>query len=217
MGLPGHWLLWFTQALVLGMLCTTLFMNFLFWKNTTACGRPPNECDNNAECRRTSNGTFECTCNQGFTGDGFTCQGTTFTWCVCGGGEGEFDPPFKTAMWSMKFAFIGNVIFCWLNIEAYQWFWGLRVNIGSWISPGNNKGLFVHWLESTTEQAGITFLCFFHLVIMPEIRFFNNTPDVDNTSFILTVLFMENEGVQSSRCQLGPRTEQDCKSKAYII
>lgn len=32
MGLPGHWLLWFTQALVLGMLCTTLLMNFFSGK-----------------------------------------------------------------------------------------------------------------------------------------------------------------------------------------
>lgn len=76
--------------------------------------------------------------------------------------------------------------------------------------------LYIGWNQPQSKW-GLHFFAFFHLVIMPEIRFFNNTPDVDNTSFILTVLFMENEGVQSSTCQLGPRTVRDCESKAYIL
>ena len=44
--------------------------------DTTACGRPPNECDINAACRPNAFGILECMCNQGFIGDGFNCQGT---------------------------------------------------------------------------------------------------------------------------------------------
>ena len=33
-------------------------------------------CDSNAECTNTD-GSFECMCNHGYTGDGRTCQGTT--------------------------------------------------------------------------------------------------------------------------------------------
>jgi len=81
--------------------------------------------------------------------------------------------------------------------------------------------LYIGWNQPQSKRGlHFFFFAFFHLVIMPEIRFFNNTPDVDNTSFILTVQFMENEGVQSSRCQLGPRTERNCKSKVvqpYIL
>ena len=31
-------------------------------------------CDVNAECRLISAGGVECTCNQGYTGDGFSCS-----------------------------------------------------------------------------------------------------------------------------------------------
>ena len=34
----------------------------------------PDACDANAECRLISAGTFECVCNQGYTGDGFNCS-----------------------------------------------------------------------------------------------------------------------------------------------
>ncbi len=34
-----------------------------------------NPCDDNADCVDTP-GSFTCTCRDGFTGDGFTCEGT---------------------------------------------------------------------------------------------------------------------------------------------
>lgn len=49
------------------------------------------------------------------------------------------------------------------------------------------------------------------VVILPEISFVNNTPTVNSDTLTLTVQFLENEGVQSSLCQLGSRTESDCK------
>ena len=32
-------------------------------------------CDNNGQCNNTP-GNFSCTCNTGYTGDGFVCYGT---------------------------------------------------------------------------------------------------------------------------------------------
>ena len=37
----------------------------------------PNQCDKNASCTN-NNGSYDCTCMQGFTGDGKTCQGKPF-------------------------------------------------------------------------------------------------------------------------------------------
>ena len=58
------------------------------------------------------------------------------------------------------------------------------------------------------------FLSFSSVVILPEISFINNTPTVNNATLTLTVQFSENEGVQSSVCQLGARPEEDCKITA---
>ena len=38
------------------------------------CNATPSPCDVNALCTDTT-GSFTCTCNTGFTGDGFTCAG----------------------------------------------------------------------------------------------------------------------------------------------
>ena len=35
----------------------------------------PNSCDKNANCTNTD-GSYSCTCKQGFTGDGAVCEGT---------------------------------------------------------------------------------------------------------------------------------------------
>ena len=37
----------------------------------------PSPCDENASCTN-NNGSYGCTCKQGFTGDGKTCQGKPF-------------------------------------------------------------------------------------------------------------------------------------------
>ena len=39
------------------------------------CSIDPSGCDENADCTN-SEGSYSCTCKQGFTGDGVKCQGT---------------------------------------------------------------------------------------------------------------------------------------------
>ena len=39
------------------------------------CSKDPSVCDKNADCIN-SDGSYSCSCKQGFTGDGKTCQGT---------------------------------------------------------------------------------------------------------------------------------------------
>ena len=53
-----------------------LFYNVLFSHQTDVdeCTEDYDDCDTNAECTNTP-GSFECTCNIGYTGDGVTCEG----------------------------------------------------------------------------------------------------------------------------------------------
>ena len=39
------------------------------------CGSEKDDCHEYATCTDTSSGTHECTCNEGYTGDGWTCKG----------------------------------------------------------------------------------------------------------------------------------------------
>ena len=41
-------------------------------------GCSSNPCGINADCTDTDGGSFTCTCNDGFTGDGFSCSGKSF-------------------------------------------------------------------------------------------------------------------------------------------
>ena len=38
------------------------------------CSADSSICDKNADCSN-SNGSYSCACKQGFTGDGYVCQG----------------------------------------------------------------------------------------------------------------------------------------------
>ena len=42
------------------------------------CGTPQDDCSKFATCENTGPGTYKCTCNQGYTGDGKTCEGEVF-------------------------------------------------------------------------------------------------------------------------------------------
>ena len=106
----------------------------------------------------------------------------------------------------LYFVFVLYALFsCWGNYDIIILiFWG-------WWGGG----------ESNILDMTLLFVCFFlsssSVVILPEISFFNNTPTVSNTTMTLTVQFLENEGVQSSVCQLGPRPEEDCKITAVCM
>ena len=45
------------------------------------CKRGLDNCDPNATCTNTI-GSYDCMCNTGFTGDGFTCTGRYFKICT---------------------------------------------------------------------------------------------------------------------------------------
>lgn len=47
---------------------------FLSYLDRDECLTNTHDCDPNAYCTN-SNGTFDCTCNEGFTGNGKTCKG----------------------------------------------------------------------------------------------------------------------------------------------
>jgi hypothetical protein len=46
----------------------------LFFSDIDECATGADNCDTNADCTDTP-GSFTCTCNQGYTGDGFSCAG----------------------------------------------------------------------------------------------------------------------------------------------
>ena len=50
-----------------------LFQLFLF-SDIDECSADLNPCDSNADCINTD-GSYNCACQQGFTGDGITCKG----------------------------------------------------------------------------------------------------------------------------------------------
>ena len=56
-----------------------LFLIIVYFLSTTPdideCAADPSPCDENADCTN-SDGSYSCTCKQGFTGNGASCEGT---------------------------------------------------------------------------------------------------------------------------------------------
>ena len=61
------------------LLCKTISINLLTECTSTQtdideCSADSNACNENADCTN-SDGSYSCTCKQGFTGDGTLCEG----------------------------------------------------------------------------------------------------------------------------------------------
>ena len=54
------------------------FFSIFYESDIDECSTDPSPCDADADCIN-SEGSYSCTCKQGFTGDGTSCQGT----CEC--------------------------------------------------------------------------------------------------------------------------------------
>ena len=63
-------------------MCTTFLsiLPFSFSKDINECLRNTHSCHNNATCANTE-GSFYCTCNIGYTGNGTFCTGE-YTYCM---------------------------------------------------------------------------------------------------------------------------------------
>ena len=63
---------------------STYYMHILSCLDIPECALGRDDCHVNATCSETP-GSFECTCNQGFSGDGRDCQGNFFVavFCLC--------------------------------------------------------------------------------------------------------------------------------------
>ena len=53
-----------------------MFINFLFL-DVNECLENTHKCSANADCTNTE-GSYTCSCREGFQGDGFTCDGMTY-------------------------------------------------------------------------------------------------------------------------------------------
>ena len=48
---------------------------FFFFAGTEICGTSADDCHEDATCTNTGPGAYQCTCNEGFDGDGKSCEG----------------------------------------------------------------------------------------------------------------------------------------------
>ena len=54
--------------------CDTFIEQLCFTSDINECDQNMHGCDSNATCTNT-NGSFTCSCNDGYSGDGMTCSG----------------------------------------------------------------------------------------------------------------------------------------------
>ena len=60
-----------------------MFDHLKFLLDLDECATANHSCSTHAHCSNVI-GSFQCTCNDGYSGDGKTCQGTRrpdYTWC----------------------------------------------------------------------------------------------------------------------------------------
>ena len=69
--------------------------NFLLIPDVNECALLDNACDRDAECANTL-GSYQCNCNAGYTGDGYTCSGESHHVYI------ENDSPTQIKVWSIK-------------------------------------------------------------------------------------------------------------------
>ena len=58
------------------------FVVSFLYSDIDECSADSSSCDENADCTNTD-GSFRCTCKQGFTGDGENCQGMDYYREMC--------------------------------------------------------------------------------------------------------------------------------------
>ena len=57
-----------------------IYLTFLFfWLDINECSDGSHDCDVNANCTNTV-GSHDCTCKEGFTGDGRSCSGAEYSY-----------------------------------------------------------------------------------------------------------------------------------------
>ena len=55
----------------------------MLFQEIKICGTEMDDCSEFATCSDTQPGIYECTCNEGYTGDGKTCSGEKWYEIIC--------------------------------------------------------------------------------------------------------------------------------------
>ena len=63
----------FFSCYLISYICLVLLLKCFI--GIKICGTERDDCDELATCTDIGHGSYECTCNEGYTGDGKTCSG----------------------------------------------------------------------------------------------------------------------------------------------